>query len=369
MRPTDDLAIRARNWFWYWCVRAISGLSNDQLDRKCFGEDGIRRRHFERLQQTASSPNGIALIEGKTLLRIVDRWDAPDGQKGAFALATAAFESTLWQFLANRDASAHIYTDFIQAYVQEKAWARVHVWDSGIYEAFLGPSEPAIEYGVSTAYSAMLHKLVDEATPDALAVLIALFREALHDVLLEQAIAIKPAIEASVSRICKRYDMPDIMFALMYKLVSHRALSNVWFSEADWRDHTNVTRKKAKNSRDRTRNFQAWVNWYVKHSDWLRRKIHGVYPIVPRSPRVDWVARNLDALKVVYAYMSVPDEPFDRDAPLPEIFKLAGVPAKDIQRLVDVFPSPEEPSARFYRVRPARELKELPPAYRLDDTI
>ncbi|HRP71751.1 MAG TPA: hypothetical protein PK743_03825 [Luteimonas sp.] len=364
MRPADDLAIRARNWFWYWRVRNISGLSNDQLDRKCFG-DVARKRHFERLQQTAASPDEFALINGQTLLEIVDHWDAPDGEDGPYASATKAFQSQAWTYLSTRDLAPNVYSDFVQKYVQEKGWIRARANELPLYITFLGQSEPAIQPGVSTAYSAMLHKLVNEATPEEFAVLIALFREAIHGVLLEQAIAIKSALTSCLSLMCRRYSMPDEFMRLLWILVDDRVFSNRWLTEADWRQHAGTHRKNKLSSRERMKEFRAWVNWYVNSARAIHQAGYGSFPIVPTSPRIDWLLSNRDLLMTAQKeILRLRNEHWmleDSSSALSRSY------AEDAQieanRILKQHTPPDVESARFYVSCPPVEMGNLPRPY------
>lgn len=263
MRPADDLGFRARNWFWYWRVRELSGLSNEKLDRQAFGDVG-RKRHFERIQHTACSPDEIALVQGKTLLEIVDQWSLTGHDAcGSFAPATEAFRSPLWEFLTRQDFRPQAYTDYIQQAIAARGWHRIHARDLGLYLAFLGEDEPAIGPSDSVAYSAMLHKLVNEATPDALALLIALFREAMHAVALQEALLIKSAISVTTSWMGHVLHLPQQLTDLLTTLVQDRVLANVWLSEADWRELSGTARRSGKTSRDRLKDFRAWVKWYL----------------------------------------------------------------------------------------------------------
>lgn len=300
MRTADDLAYRARNWLWYWRVRQVSGLSNQQLDEKAFG-DVERKRHFERIQHTASSPDRVALLGGRTLLEAVDQWTLPKSDAAQpFAEATAAFRSRLWEFLARRDIAPAEYTRFIEDVVAARGWHRAQAQDLGLYREFLGDMEPAIGPPGGTAYSAMLHRLVNDAKPESLAVLIALFREALYGVRLEEALLIKSAVTTAVGWMCHQLRLPESLERLLDRLVDDRILANVWITEADWRAHTGRRAGLAKNSRDRLAEFRAWVEWYVERRRPRFEPAYCLSPIVPSAPRVDWLEANRGLLEQAY---------------------------------------------------------------------
>lgn len=365
MRPTQDLAYRARNWFWYWRVRQISGLSNEALDHKSFGTHG-RRRHFERLEASASDPDEMPLVDGKTLLALVDTWDRPeDGSPGPYAGATRAFGSKLWSFLATRDLAPAVYTDFIQQYAEERGWMRAHDRDYGLYEMFLGADEPAIEYGVETAYSAMLHRLVNEATPDATAVLVALFREAMHQVELENAIAIRKALTASIVWMGELLEIPRNVTQLIKQLASDRVLSNRWITEADWRTQTNtpVTPKLA--TRARIRELNAWIRWYTQRPPEFDGNGYGRFPLVPRSARTDWLDEHRDFLDEVRREVGAMRQTHwnFRDSQVPENRALAEQARIHADGLLSHICPPDAAPERFYTTRPNLEMGGLPPAF------
>jgi len=366
MRPVDDLALRARNWFWYWLVRNTSGLSNTQLDRKCFGEQIARKRYFENIQLTASSPNTVAVLKGKKVLEIVGCWDAVDNQPSPYLPSTQAFSSHLWVFLGKRNLPADTYSEFIQKYIEERGWIRLHARELPLYVTFLGASEPAARPGVSTAYSGMLHKLVSEATPDALAVLIALFREAMLGIFLEQAVALKIALRTATHRMCQQHNMPNDISRLLRRMIDDRVLSNSWLTEEDWRRHTGTQRKAKISSRERVRQFRAWVEWYVNESRPLIQTGYGGCPIVPRSPRVDWVAKNKDTLNEAYQQLALVAQ---RSRMLQDIpVGLTEEPEKltiiETPELMHALSRPKKRSAGFYdAMRPRLEMGDLLPAY------
>jgi hypothetical protein len=363
MRPTEDLAYRARNWFWYWRVRHISSLSNDQLDLKCFGDQG-RKRHFERLQSSASSPDEVALVAGSTLLDLVDGWERPvDGRPGPYASLKRDFKSRLWEFLAGRDLAPSVYCDHIQEAADARGWMRAGDRDYSLYETFLGDAEPAIESGISTAYSAMLHKLVNEATPDATAVLLALFREAMHRVELEQAIAIRTALNASIAWMGHRHGIPERVTQLLRQLVRDRVLANRWVTEADWRKDTNTPVKRAMGSRARIREFQAWVTWYTRRPRAFDATGYGRFPLVPQSARTDWLETHRGFLEEVGREFHVLREQHInfRGSLIPEYRDIAEDARIRAEGLLSHFNPPEAEPTRFYdNSRPALEMGHLP---------
>lgn len=365
MRPTEDLATRARNWFWYWQVRGISKLSNNRLDEKFLGADRGRVRHFERIQQTASSPDKVALTDGKTLLDLVHSHTEPGADNShPYTEARATFQSGLWEFLSRRDIAPDGYTDFIQRYVDERGWFRASNRDDRLIRMFLGETEPAVEPGASTACSAMLHKIADEATPEAVAVLIALFREALSNVELEQAILIKSALRMSVHWTCERYSIPAPVSTLVLRLVDDRIISNIWVSENEWRTETQAPRRKGNATRGRVREFQACIAWYIGRPFQSNAGKYGIYSIVPRSERIDWVVENRTMLAEAYEeIIELRGRHREREKSLsPETRFHGEIAAAEAKAILEAIALPEAEPERFYSELPQRQMGRLPPA-------
>lgn len=359
MRPVDDLVERTRNWLWYWIVRRQTGLSNDALDMQFLGPgaNGGRRRHFERIGQTASSPRAFPVKGGKTLFKLVN--------EAGHTEAGLLYESKLWEFLSERDAPPQVYSDFIAEYVKAKGWHRLHARDVSLYITLLGENEPAVQPDVSTAYSAMLHKLVNEATFEALAVLVALFREAMGSMLLKQAIAIQTAVKAAATWTCMRNEIPELPKKLLEQLVSDRVLGNRWFTEEDWRHHANVPRKKKMSTRERAKEFHAWVDWYIKESWQAWKTPYGNTPIVPRSERIDWLETNRVELVSIKNHISELKQEhwMFGDSVIPE-YKAYGESAlAKANALLKQCIAPDSKPERFYSTRPPLEIGFLPKAF------
>lgn len=364
MRKPDDIALRARNWLWYCMVRGIHDVSNEHLDRKFMAARADRVRFFQRIQDSASSPDERPVLNGKTLLEVVDATDRERGDHpGPFAPATNAFRSEFWDFLSNRVAPPQVYTDFIQSYASAHGWIRLANTAFAVYETFLGRGEPAIEDYVGTAYSAMLHKLANAATLDATAVLIALFREALSNVDLKRAMAINWALNAVVDSLCRNQRFPDLLTALLFRLVEDRVSGNVWLTKDDWRAATNMPIAKKPTSRQRVAEFHAWVTWYVSRARPDRVARYGQLPIVPRSARVDWVEINKDQLvpvdRKVRDLWSF-DFKFDDDEKSRQQIADA---KRDADALIAPFKCPFDTPARFYDYEPRLTIADLPKCY------
>lgn len=368
MRKADDIALRARNWLWYCMVRGTHDVPNEQLDKKFMAARGGRVRFFQRIQDSASSPDEIPVLGGKTLLEVVGAADRvqPD-QPGPFAPATTAFRSKFWDFLTSRVAPPQVYTDFIQSYANTHGWIRLANADFAVYETFLGRDEPAIEDHIGTAYSAMLHKLANDATLDATAVLIALFREALSNVDLKRAVAVNWALDAALDQLCRIQRFPGLLTTLLFRLVNDRVSGNTWLTKADWRAATNAPVAKKPTSRQRVAEFHAWVSWYISRARPDRVARYGQLPIVPRSARVDWVESNKDQL--VQVDRKVRDLwSFDFKLDDEESRRQVAEAKREADALVARFQCPFDTREAFYDHEPRLTIADLPKCYPTTDT-
>lgn len=365
MRPSVDLAYRARNWFWYWRVRQLSCLSDAKLDAKAFGDCG-RVRHFERVRKTASSPADFPLVNGQSLLSIVDQWDVQIGSMdGPYARATSGFESRLWEFLARNDLSPQVYTEFIQSFVHERGWLRIEHKDHDLYAFALGDEEPAVDAHLSTTYSAMLHRLVNDFTPDAIAVLIALFREAMSESNLDHAILVRKALKAAILLLEQEITMDRRVVKLIWSLVKDRVLSNRWITEADWREATDTPIRPRISTRARAVEFNAWVGWYISNDRRFKQSTAGLYPIVPTSERTDWLASNRHELSRTFeevrslrrTYLSL------RDSQAPAQLQQAASALARAEALENTLQRPRSTRAMFYDQYPEHVLADLPPPF------
>lgn len=357
MRPTEDLPARARNWFWYWTVKNHYQLSDDKLDRRFLATAGSRRRHFERIGQTASSPATVAIRDGKTLLELVDQ----DGLSDAKLI----FDSELWEYLSTRDSSAEVYSDFIAQVMKERGWYRINADDRHLYSLFLGKDEPAVEAHVATSYSAMLHMLINDASIQSLAVLVALFREAMANTLLDQALSIRIALRGAVTWTCHCHNIPELPTRLLRQLIDDRVLSNRWLTEKDWWAQQATNSRKPTSTRERVRNFSAWVNWYTQDSYRFGTSSYGLHPIVPRSKRIDWIEEQRLALTRTYHQIKQQEGELGQfDGSLvAALRRLSERTHSATAELISAHIPPDSASESFYKSRPPLEIEGLPEPY------
>lgn len=362
MRPFSDLAERARTWVWLGVVRHLSsGLVDDRLDElfiPALKVSGERRRHFSRITATGCAPDDRAILDGKTLLTLVDAFEAPDGVR-PFAAAKVIFQSPLWTFLSSQGLDADVFTVHIQQAAHLADWHRIPVQDLGLYRRVLGEATGCAQPVGSTAYSAMLHKLANERSVEALATLAALFLEALHGGLLEEAMQIRRALRITVTLVSQRYELPELVSSLLGKLIDDRILGNTWIGMADWPDAASLARKRS--THQRAKDWQAFVAWYLSSAGNTRRARFGALPLVPGSARIDWLESNRAFLEAgMKHYHALRLDADGLRAFRPE--KSAEVQA-EAEHLLAALSAPAGADPRFYDDRPPVEIGFLPDAY------
>lgn len=341
-------------------------MSNYELDAKCFGRTGAsRKRYFERIEATASAPDRMATANGKEVLDVVDGWSSPiDGRPGAFKPATCDFRSHFWEFLSNQRFPTGVYSNFIDDFAEDRGWIRFSDADGFLYESVLGFTDAVGRHGASTAYSAMLHKLINDRSIDALAVLVALYREAVSNGYLEEAISIKKATVFALKHI-HPHGSPDRPKNLISWLVQDRVFANIWITEEDWRRYTDTPRRGSISSGERAHEFLKLVDWYIDKAYRLRSTHCGAYPIVPSSPRHIWLIENGIKLIGVLGKLGGEGVRLDLTGKFRDVLsgELISRGREQLERLRSELTPPPAGNDRFYEDPPAVVCEELPKPY------
>ena len=302
MRSLDDIAVRTKNGFWYYQVRQIEHLSDAALDRKVFGKDCGRRRYFEGIRRSWSSPKARSVVGGMTVLKVVDGWDRGNNGSGPYAEATKNFKSTFWKFVSDPTVPLDEYIEHVEKYVRSNDLVRLRRQDLRLYESFLSAYEPALQCGDTPAYRAMLHNLAMIGTLDALSVLIAIFREAMARGSLDQAIAIREAIRLGMFEMLVTGRMPPEVATCVMALVESRVLANHWVSVDEWKSSDQKAIKN-RSSAERKRAFDRYRLWFIAHA--TTRNGYGDTPFVIRTDGILWLERNRDALVAARKFMDM----------------------------------------------------------------
>lgn len=286
--PELDLAIRLRNWGWYWIIKNETGLSDDALDERFVSVDEfIRPRLFFRIRTRGSSPNELR-GEHRYAISVFERVH----KGGAFAQARRWFESALWLMLSEPGLPKDTFSSYVEAEIRkpERGWFRIDADDAPIAEVVLGIDDPALQQGLSADYSSMLHHLSEDTSANGLALVCALFREAFDAFELDIAAAYDPLLRVSAMKVWRTLRLPVAIGRILELLVQDRILRNVWFSE----EHMPVHLRRGGS---RVAEIKRFVAWYCEDSNPERKRTAAAFPIVLQCARTKWLNDHIAELR------------------------------------------------------------------------
>lgn len=297
-RPPVDIAWRLRNWAWYWSVKRITGCSDDRLDALYVPEskDGTRRRFFQRLRSLGSNPTvARADLSGVSVFQRVIGGDK--GQE--MQIAERDFHSNLWEMLTNPRLGIEDHRQFINQAIEERGWYRLRAEDRRIAATFLTP-DPTFGFpvGCEHVYSAMLTYLELHPTADHVALLAALFREAMTEVALPEAMLLRSSLMNCADNWVVSLGMPVVQQRHLLRLLIEQRLIRGWWFTPD-------LSLKAYGSQRRY--IHALVKAHLATSAEGTPKSYAAWPIVVRSPRVAWIEAHRDVLEAAVNKLYGPD--------------------------------------------------------------
>lgn len=345
--PPADIAWRLRNWVWYWTVKRVSGLSDERLDALYLPESqaGARRRFFQRLRSLGSDPTiGRADLGGGSVFQQVH---APD-QAPELRVAEQNFRSALWDMLVRPRWGIEDHRQLIDQIIAERGWYRSRTEDRSIAGAFL-QGDPTFGYapGREHVYAAMLTYLESHPTADHVALLAALFREAMTEVALAEAEWLRVSLLTCVRNWLNALRMPAPQLTLLLLLIAQRLVHGWWFTP-------NISLKAHGSQR---RYVQALVEAHLATSPTGMTESYARHPIVLRSPRVAWINAHRAALEpianTIHGPVAVGVQ--SADVSIEQTSTLAGLARSHIERWLD------GEKARQKHMTGAQSMVEPPP--------
>lgn len=206
--PATDIALRLRNWLWYWQVKQTLGLSDDALDRQFLappaarGEpvppslhaDPGRKRVFERIRNLGSDPTQprLDLYNGS----VFDRVHA-NREKAWLERVRRDFESPLWQMLTRPRWADGDTERLIETLVDRGGWYRAAVDETAVAAA-LFPDDIAFgHHAVEVEAAACTHWELNPCA-DNVALLAALYRETWQSTQLEEAVRLRSSLRRAL---------------------------------------------------------------------------------------------------------------------------------------------------------------------------
>ncbi|WP_233840943.1 hypothetical protein [Dyella sp. 2HG41-7] len=268
-------------------MKQITGKSDERLDEDYLPHgtaEGARLRFFQRVRSLGSDPS----VPRKTWKgeSVFDRVHASGGDPN-LDVARDAFHSKLWSMLAAPTWTVEDYQRFIDELIQARGWYRASVKDRQLGRVFFR-DDPAFGQSADRdhVYSTMLTHLESHPSADHVALLAALFREALGEVALETALQLSSSLRACTSLWLHAIELPDEVRELVQKLVEDRLVRNSW---------------KTPNLDQATQNQRQYVKAltyaHLKQSPYSQPQ-NASFPIVLPSPRLKWLAENRELLEL-----------------------------------------------------------------------
>ncbi|HEV2682083.1 MAG TPA: hypothetical protein VGV14_16380 [Rhodanobacter sp.] len=207
-------------------------------------------------------------------------------------------KSHLWVMLTDPLLRLEDHRQFISSIISKRGWYRAGAEDRRIVGAFL-LTDPMFGYpeGVGSVYSAMLTHLETHPSADHVALLAALFREAIVEVQLSEAQLLRTSLLTCVHSWAHSLGMPALQHRLLVHLVEQRLVHGWWF--------TPDLNLKAYGSQRRY--VQAMLKAHTATPVSGMTDSCATRPIVLLSPRVAWIDAHRDILEPVANKLFGPD--------------------------------------------------------------
>jgi hypothetical protein len=253
-QPPTDIVLRLRNWIWYSEVKASTGLSDEALDTRYLpgnSKSGGRLRLFQRIRSIGSNPaQPRADLENQS---IFDRVHA----ESSLALDAAAqnFRSPLWRMLGEPGYAQRDFAGAIDGLIAARQWYRATPGELRLaYTSLPDDVEFREGFDQKNAYEAMLTLLESTPCADHIALLGALFFEAMHYIDFQRAALLFDAALLCIERWMQKlgwqtetrksgWQAHADVFA---NLVHQRLFRNMWIEPSIARRHHGNQRKFVK---------------------------------------------------------------------------------------------------------------------------
>lgn len=342
--PPTDIVSRLRSWIWYWMLKEATKQSDDELDRRYLPSgprSGARPRLFERIRSIGSDPTcpRVDLLNRSIFERVHAERDP------MIEPAREAFESPLWRMLSDSSMAIEDYLHVIAQIIAARGWYRASSEDRKLGLMFMR-DDPA--FGMSedraNVYCTMLTSLESTPSADNIALLAALFREALAEVALEQATLLRSSLRACAALWVRSIELPDQLSPLFDRLVDERIVRNLWRSPAI----------PAEVRRSQRHYIRALIQEHLQEAPKLAGSTQATLPIVQRSPRIEWLYEHRPALGAARGLISDANAIYSQlsDSPSPEsreraraarklegdIYGLVQPPPRDLRYCLPVLP-------------------------------
>ena len=262
--PLTDLAVRMRNWFWYWSLRSqLPELGDSALDDRFIRPfrplNAESPKYFERMRRAAWPPDEIPHgWNGHSLLEIVEA-------DGSCPDLLREYKSPLWTMLSSKDIEPIWFTNQIDELLLRRGRPREFHVQSSMYGSSI---EEEIFSPVSSPQDRYLKEvdlLKQETSLEGLFLLCAMFREAWLSFNLNALVPLANAAVDAAIRLCNQRSIPAVPKMLLRRLLLDRVLANRWVTQDEWMRLKAIHADSRRSFAKRVSELEAFVHWYVFH--------------------------------------------------------------------------------------------------------
>lgn len=290
--PFVDIAGRLRHLVWYQYVTNKTSDSDAELDRKYvqLGRTEEPTRAFTYIRRRAVDPH----------------WQDATGRRRNFSLVEALAEdfegsrelyfSRLWELVAPTTPTFPMVTEIIESISDQLGLFRA----SDVAPLESAPAfkrHPAFVPFPDPSYRSALRKLIERPTADHLALLGALYLEAIGETALEQAILLRELLREGVQRFINQNRIRGLAEYLLVALIEDRLIARRWESPkqmvwAKW-----ALTDPAVSKIYRKRQIKGFMLAAYAFLFYQRRRRDYEFPLVPRTGPISSLKRSSKALR------------------------------------------------------------------------
>jgi hypothetical protein len=238
-RPSADWVVRCRAWTWYAALMAQKFRRDDDLDLLIPGskpnpKPDERLRAFARIRRLGHDPGTPHQKSGRETL--VDAFDVLPHYRGSARI----YKSLFWKLLTPPGLGADATSQMVAKLLVERELYRASPAEAAVGRTVF-PKEEAFSplVSVTTTYRKLVQSLADTGDIDDLALLSALYREAVHSFAIGHAEVLLGAVYEAAGNFVVNMWLADDARLLFHALIHRRIVGNNWAGSAskeaeDW---------------------------------------------------------------------------------------------------------------------------------------
>lgn len=237
-----------------------------------------RPRTFYRIQGMGISPmDPRGYLKRKTIFEAVHQlsgqldFDAIHGlaEPPRYMEACYLLVSPLWEILTDRHISTVRLKAIIDNLLRVYKGERFMAWQLGELERRKVGDHNTLQESLRVTDNDLLEPFRKADDADSLALLIALYKVAQHEVELALALLLHEALLDVVINFTDKWSFDPELGDLVMQLVMDRGLQNIWLTEEDWVSRTGIvllqaTKNKKVTESQRKAEIAAFRHWYIR---------------------------------------------------------------------------------------------------------